>query len=166
MVLVLTLLGLGLALELRRASLNQESGLPLSYKVSPSPLATPRSPGVGAGDPSPPIDTLQPRITRPAFSPKNSPVETAFSSAELAQLEKQERQQVEREKAYQTMLQNAQKRLPRGEFFHTAPAKLTADMPVSIEAGIAHEVTQALLTHLHMKGQPSIVKDVPYNLFL
>ncbi len=113
------------------------------------------------------INSGSPITPRPDGSTENkSSVAVAGAASnptELAKLEKEEQQQVEREKAQQAMLQNAQKRLAKGDFFHTVPAKLTADTPVCIEAGIAQAVTKALLTQLHMKGQPSVVKDVPYN---
>lgn len=82
---------------------------------------------------------------------------------EVAKLEAEAQLKVQREAVYQKILQKAIDRLAKGEFFHTIPKTITADVPVLIEAGIAQKVTKQVLRDLQIQGTPEIKTNVPYD---
>jgi len=61
------------------------------------------------------------------------------------------------------ILKESFNRLSTGEFFHTVPNKMTADVPMIVEAGIAQKITQQILDELEVKGDVHTRKNIKYD---
>lgn len=72
-------------------------------------------------------------------------------------------QQLEQQKTTEELYEKVLAALPGGEFFHTVPDRMKANVPVIIQAGIAKTITQKELDQLQVKGSVKIRQNVRYD---